>query len=89
MKTKLSLIDVLAEVAELRRKLVGMRCSNIYDVDGDKTFLIKLAGSDTDKDHKEVLLIESGVRLHTTQYARDKPTHVSVIHVFRQQQLAQ
>ena len=36
MKTKLSLIDVLAEVAELRRRLTGMRCVNIYDVDGDK-----------------------------------------------------
>ena len=70
MKTRLTLLDVLAEVRDLRARLVGQRLVNVYDVD-ERTFLLKFAEPDREK---AVLLVESGVRLHTTRYARDKPT---------------
>lgn len=41
-----------------------MRVANIYDVDS-KTYLLKLARAP----ERAVLLIESGVRFHTTEYA--------------------
>ena len=40
-----------------------MRVANIYDID-NKTYLFKLAQTP----EKAMLLIESGVRFHTTQY---------------------
>ena len=70
MKTRLTLVDLIAEVRDLRARLVGQRCLNVYDVD-DKTLLLKFAEPDREKG---ILLIESGMRLHTTRYARDKPT---------------
>lgn len=44
-------------------RLVGLRVNQIYDID-NKTYLIKLQ----DKDVKETLLLESGVRFHTTSF---------------------
>jgi predicted ribosome quality control (RQC) complex YloA/Tae2 family protein len=44
-------------------RLVGLRAANIYDVDS-RTYLIKLVKGDS----KAVLLFESGIRLHTTEY---------------------
>ena len=70
MKNRLTLPDILAEVRDLRALLVGLRCVNVYDVDGARTFLLRFAEPQRDK---QTLLIESGVRLHTTRYARDKP----------------
>jgi predicted ribosome quality control (RQC) complex YloA/Tae2 family protein len=69
MKSRLTLPDVLALVRDLRSMLLGFRCQNIYDVD-DKTFLMKMADPDRGR---HILLIESGVRLHTTKFARDHP----------------
>lgn len=71
MKNRLTLTDVLAEVRDLLPLLLGMRLQNVYDVDGEKTFLLKFQEPGRDK---QILLIESGVRVHTTRYARDKPT---------------
>ena len=65
-KGKMSLIDVRAMVKELKSKLIGLRVANIYHL-SDKTFLIRLSGTDL----KQMLLVESGVRLHTTKYARE------------------
>jgi predicted ribosome quality control (RQC) complex YloA/Tae2 family protein len=42
---------------------MGMRVSNVYDVD-QKTYLLKLTRSP----EKALLLIESGIRFHTTEY---------------------
>jgi hypothetical protein len=69
MKNKLSLLDVIAITRDLSSRLLSMRVNNIYDVDS-KTFLLRLqeAGG-----KKATLLIESGVRVHTTRYVRDKP----------------
>lgn len=68
--------DVAAEVKCLR-KLIGMRCSNVYDIT-PKTYLFKLMNSsgitESGESEKVLLLMESGVRLHTTEYVRDKHT---------------
>ena len=87
MKGKLTVLDLRAEVANLSRRVVGMRVSNVYDYNA-KTYMLKLARTD----EKIFVLLESGVRfeatyrhahvscvtgcdrdrLHTTAYARDK-----------------
>ena len=69
MKLRLTLIDILAEVRDLRVLALGQRLLNVYDID-EKTFLLRLNEPGREKC---VLLIESGTRLHTTRYARDKP----------------
>lgn len=43
--------------------MVGLRVNQIYDID-NKTYLIKLQ----EKDGKETLLFESGIRFHTTSF---------------------
>lgn len=74
MKVRMNTADVAAEVKCLRR-LIGMRCANVYDL-SPKTYMFKLMNSsgvtDSGESEKVLLLMESGVRLHTTAYARDK-----------------
>ncbi|CAH1790707.1 unnamed protein product [Owenia fusiformis] len=69
MKTRFSTIDIRAVVTEIQEKLQGMRVNNVYDVD-HKTYLIKLQKPD----QKAVLLIESGIRIHTTAFEWPKHT---------------
>lgn len=74
VKVRMNTADVAAEVKCLRR-LIGMRCSNVYDI-SPKTYMFKLMNSsgitESGESEKVLLLIESGVRLHTTAYVRDK-----------------
>ncbi|KAK8572110.1 hypothetical protein V6N13_047725 [Hibiscus sabdariffa] len=74
VKVRLNTADVAAEVKCLRR-LIGMRCSNVYDLT-PKTYIFKLMNSsgvtESGESEKVLLLMESGVRLHTTAYVRDK-----------------
>ncbi|KAM4690583.1 ribosome quality control complex subunit NEMF-like [Rhinophrynus dorsalis] len=63
MKSRFSSIDLRAVIAELRESLLGMRVNNVYDVD-NKTYLIRLQKPDS----KAVLLVESGIRIHTTEF---------------------
>ena len=63
MKTRFSTLDLLAQVDLLRSKAVGLRVNQVYDVD-HKTYLIRLQKPE----EKMVLLIESGARIHTTQF---------------------
>ncbi|XP_045605121.2 ribosome quality control complex subunit NEMF isoform X1 [Procambarus clarkii] len=63
MKATFTTVDLLAIVAELKERVIGMRVVQIYDVDS-KTYLIKLQKPD----QKCMLLAESGARLHTTEY---------------------
>lgn len=63
MKTRFNTLDLQAVLRELRPRLIGMRVSNVYDVDR-RTYLLKMARSPD----KAMLLIESGTRLHTTEY---------------------
>eukprot|EP01138_Halocafeteria_seosinensis_P013098 gb/GECG01013376.1/.p1 GENE.gb/GECG01013376.1/~~gb/GECG01013376.1/.p1 ORF type:complete len:1207 (+),score=227.90 gb/GECG01013376.1/:1-3621(+) len=69
MKLRLSLVDVLCLVRDIRAKCVGQRLTNVYDVDGNKTFLFKLHTSGHEKVY---LLMESGMRLHTLYADMDK-----------------
>lgn len=62
MKSRYSTIDIIAIVNELQ-KYIGMRVNQIYDVD-NKTYLIRL----NRYEEKVVLLLESGVRIHTTEF---------------------
>uniref|UniRef100_A0A182K4I6 NFACT RNA-binding domain-containing protein n=1 Tax=Anopheles christyi TaxID=43041 RepID=A0A182K4I6_9DIPT len=61
-KTRFNTYDVVCSVTELQ-KLVGMRVNQIYDID-NKTYLIRLARNE----EKVVLLLESGLRFHTTSF---------------------
>lgn len=74
VKVRMNTADVAAEVKCLRR-LIGMRCSNVYDL-SPKTYVFKLMNSsgvtESGETEKVLLLMESGVRLHTTAYVRDK-----------------
>uniref|UniRef100_A0A0D9Y0F9 CCHC-type domain-containing protein n=1 Tax=Leersia perrieri TaxID=77586 RepID=A0A0D9Y0F9_9ORYZ len=76
VKARMTTADVAAEVKCLRR-LIGMRLSNVYDIT-PKTYLFKLMNSsgitESGESEKVLLLMESGIRLHTTQYVRDKST---------------
>ncbi|PIA60910.1 hypothetical protein AQUCO_00300436v1 [Aquilegia coerulea] len=76
VKVRMNTADVAAEVKCLRQ-LIGMRCSNVYDI-SPKTYMFKLMNSsgvtESGESEKVLLLMESGVRLHTTAYVRDKST---------------
>ncbi|KAK7505562.1 hypothetical protein BaRGS_00003307 [Batillaria attramentaria] len=62
MKGRFSTLDIGVVVKELKRFL-GMRVVNVYDID-NKTYLIRIAKPD----EKAVILLESGVRLHSTGF---------------------
>lgn len=66
MKQKFSAIDVRALVILLKRKLLGLRVANVYDVSG-RLYLLKMSRAS----RKEHLLIESGIRIHTTNYVKN------------------
>lgn len=63
----MSSVDIRAEVKELQ-SLVGLRLANVYDL-SPKLFIFKLSKPDS----KAHLLMEPGIRLHTTSFAREKP----------------
>ncbi|XP_007427730.1 nuclear export mediator factor NEMF [Python bivittatus] len=63
MKSRFSTVDIRAVIAELRHSLLGMRVNNVYDVD-NKTYLIRLQKPDV----KATLLLESGIRIHVTEF---------------------
>jgi predicted ribosome quality control (RQC) complex YloA/Tae2 family protein len=67
MKFKMTAMDVRALVILLRKKLVGLRVANIYDVSG-RLYLLKMSKGG----RKEQLLIESGIRIHTTNFIKNK-----------------
>ncbi|XP_044747380.1 nuclear export mediator factor NEMF homolog [Coccinella septempunctata] len=62
MKTRFNTFDIVCVVGELQR-YIGMRVNNIYDID-NKTFLIKLQRTE----EKAVILLESGIRIHSTAF---------------------
>ena len=77
-KGKLNLIDVRAISTELRYKLLGCRLINVYNLNS-KTFLFKFAlrshlsakqdkKNDYESDQKVYLVLESGIRAHTTNF---------------------
>lgn len=78
MKNRFSSLDIVAIIPELNEKLKGARVNQVYDVD-NKTYLIRFskptkvdAENDEDEGNKIVLLLESGSRFHTTDFAWPK-----------------
>ncbi|ELU02895.1 hypothetical protein CAPTEDRAFT_151175 [Capitella teleta] len=63
MKTKFTTVDIRASVLEVKRRWIGMRVTNVYDID-NKTYLVKLAKPD----QKALLVLESGSRFHSTEF---------------------
>ena len=59
-------MDVRALTLILRNKLVGLRVANVYDVSG-RLYLLKLSKGGV----KHTLLVESGIRLHTTEFIKN------------------
>ena len=72
MKTRMSLVDVIAVVRELQA-VVGYFVNNVYSLTG-RTYLLRLhkSGGDTGHTSKAHLLMESGNRLHLTRFERAK-----------------
>ncbi|XP_066142754.1 ribosome quality control complex subunit NEMF homolog [Euwallacea fornicatus] len=62
MKTRFNTLDIVCVVKELQ-KFIGLRVNNIYDIDS-KTYLIRLQGGE----QKQVILLESGNRIHSTNF---------------------
>ncbi|XP_066262814.1 ribosome quality control complex subunit NEMF homolog [Euwallacea similis] len=62
MKTRFNTLDIVCVVKELQ-KFIGLRVNNIYDIDS-KTYLIRLQGGE----EKQVILLESGNRIHSTSF---------------------
>uniref|UniRef100_A0A3Q2QKN2 Ribosome quality control complex subunit NEMF n=1 Tax=Fundulus heteroclitus TaxID=8078 RepID=A0A3Q2QKN2_FUNHE len=63
MKGRFTTVDIRAVIAEINASYIGMRVNNVYDID-NKTYLIRLQKPDS----KAVLLIESGTRVHSTDF---------------------
>ncbi|KAJ7989276.1 hypothetical protein DPEC_G00317800 [Dallia pectoralis] len=63
MKTRFNTVDIRAVIAEINANYLGMRVNNVYDID-TKTYLIRLQKPDT----KAILLVESGLRIHSTDF---------------------
>lgn len=66
-KQRMTMLDLRCETAELNAKLEGMRVANVYDINS-RTYLLKFQKPG----QKYLLLVESGTRLHTTNFSRDK-----------------
>ena len=63
-KVRFDAADVAAMVSYLQRTVLGQRVVNIYDGDSNhSTYLLKL-------ESKQVILVESGIRFHTTSAAQ-------------------
>ncbi|TMW64489.1 hypothetical protein Poli38472_011369 [Pythium oligandrum] len=81
-KTRMSIDDIHAMVGSIRKNVLNMRVTNIYDiaaVGGDranKTYVLKLHQPPFPKIY---LLLESGVRFHTSKYARDASSSTSAL----------
>ena len=96
-KARFTAADVAASCACVRASCLGRRVSNVYDVNA-RTFLLKLQPQGAPADEapaadagpndgagKALLLLESGIRFHTTQFMREKADQPSgVCMKFRQ-----
>ena len=71
-KVRFDGLDVAAMVAHWNRVAVGRRVINIYDGNTGDRYLFKLDKKSTD-DTNMLLLLESGIRLHTTTESYENP----------------
>jgi len=63
MKTRFTTLDICSVITEINDSAVGLRLNNVYDID-NKTYLLKLIKPDV----KKFLLIESGIRMHLSEF---------------------
>jgi predicted ribosome quality control (RQC) complex YloA/Tae2 family protein len=68
VKARFSAAEIAVISRDLRTKLVNSRIGNIYDLD-PRILLFKFGSSD----RKDYMLVEMGVRVHTTKFDREKP----------------
>lgn len=66
-KNRFTSLDTKLSVQDIRDKIIGFRLANIYDLN-KKTYLLKFAKTD----NKVFVVIESGIRIHTTTYTRER-----------------
>ncbi|KAL7069054.1 hypothetical protein ACR3K2_05870 [Cryptosporidium serpentis] len=64
VKSRMTAIDICAMVHSIAKGLKGQKLINIYDIN-NRTYLLKFGG-----EGKLFLLIEAGVRFHTTHWKR-------------------
>eukprot|EP01080_Neovahlkampfia_damariscottae_P006002 gene6002-10000_t len=65
----MSLVDIRAMILELNSKIATYRLANFYDLVQTKGFLLKFSKTESEK---IFVVVESGMRLHTTKFERDK-----------------
>ncbi|XP_065671715.1 ribosome quality control complex subunit NEMF-like [Hydra vulgaris] len=64
MKARYTTVDIVAAISEIKNSSsIGLRVANVYDID-NKTFLVRL----THGEIKSTILVESGNRIHLTEY---------------------
>ena len=63
---RMSGLEINVVLHEIQNSAMGLRVANLYSIN-KRTYLIKLVGSS----RKLFLILESGVRLHLTDYERD------------------
>ncbi|ELP94148.1 serologically defined colon cancer antigen 1, putative, partial [Entamoeba invadens IP1] len=63
----MSPLEIKSIVGEMNSRLLDMNVNTVYDINR-RLYVIKLSKTDL----KEFIVIESGVRVHLTQYNRDK-----------------
>ncbi|ORZ33739.1 fibronectin-binding protein A N-terminus-domain-containing protein [Catenaria anguillulae PL171] len=71
MKSRFTALDIAAVAKDLQRCL-GMRLQNVYDINA-KTYLFKFGRPQ----EKQLVLVESGIRVHSTEFEREKPPQPS------------
>ncbi|CAD2220399.1 Fibronectin-binding protein A N-terminus (FbpA), putative [Angomonas deanei] len=68
VKQRFTALDVRASVEELQHSLVGLRLLNLYDINSHM-FIFKFGHGE----NKKSVLLENGVRIHLSDFAREKP----------------
>ncbi|KAH7647498.1 hypothetical protein FG379_000714 [Cryptosporidium bovis] len=78
VKSRMTAVDICAMVHDISKDIKGQKLINIYDVN-NRTYLFKFGGEE-----KKFLLVESGIRFHTTNWKRgcEQKTSVSSISFF-------
>ena len=72
VKSRMTSVDICAMVHGISKDLKGQKLINIYDINS-RTYLFKFGGEE-----KKFLLVESGIRFHTTQWKRENEHKTSV-----------
>ncbi|KAF7457305.1 Nuclear export mediator factor Nemf [Cryptosporidium felis] len=72
VKSRMTAIDIFAMVHGISKDIKGQKLINIYDVN-NRTYLFKFGG-----EGKKFMVVESGIRFHTTHWKRENEHNTSV-----------